>query len=141
MFHPLLANINQTKAKMEIQKTKASPKKLKTSLCIPRLQRGNNNYTNKSKSLSPVTLLERFREAVFRLIMLSAMSKDTNNTSGSTDNIQRCHYPNDPHHSEAVADCIEFIKKKASTDENRDSSASSSSIHASPEVILPVSVM
>jgi|UniRef100_A0A2N9H458 hypothetical protein len=122
-----------------MEKPKASPKKLKTSLCIPRLK--GNGCTNKNKGLSPLTtLLERFREAVFRLIMLSAMSKATNHTESA--DVQRCHYPiNDPHHSEAVADCIEFIKKKASTDENRDSTASSSSsIHTSPDVILPVPV-
>ncbi|KAH7519930.1 hypothetical protein FEM48_Zijuj08G0089600 [Ziziphus jujuba var. spinosa] len=78
-----------------------------------------------------MTLLERFREAVFRLIMLSALSKATTNVqSGSADYAQRQYhyYSNDPRHSEAVADCIEFIKKTAVPYENRDSSATSTSI-------------
>ncbi|KAB1201821.1 hypothetical protein CJ030_MR8G020135 [Morella rubra] len=122
-----------------MEKPKASPRKLKTSLCIPRFR--SNSCTNKiNKAPSPMTLLERFREAVFRLIMLSAMSKATNHSECSAD-AQRCYYPNDPHHSEAVAECIEFIKKKASTDEeNRDSTASSS-IHGTPEAVIPVPVM
>ncbi|KAG6700824.1 hypothetical protein I3843_08G126000 [Carya illinoinensis] len=113
-----------------MEKPTASPRKPKiSSLCIPRL-RGNAACANKNnKSVSPMTLLERFREAVLRLIMLSALSKATSNGTGSTADAQtrRCCYPNDSHHSEAVADCIEFIKKTASADEeNRESSASSS---------------
>lgn len=64
-----------------------------------------------------MSLLERFREAVLRLMMLSALSKATNHGGGSSDRGQRRrYYPNDPHHSEAVADCIEFIKEKAAAD-------------------------
>jgi hypothetical protein len=133
-----------------MEKPKASTRKPKTSLCMPRFRGNAGNIGYKNKGLSPMTLLERFREAVFRLIMLSALSKAsaTNNHAGgggSADVIQPCcYYPNDPHHSEAVADCIEFIKKKASADDendhqNRDSSASSSSsIHAAPEAVMPV---
>ncbi|PON46355.1 hypothetical protein PanWU01x14_252420 [Parasponia andersonii] len=68
-------------------------------------------------------LLERFREAVFQLIMFSAFSKASDH-AGSTD-VRRCYHPdNDHRHNEAVADCIEFIKKKAlPDDQNRDSSA------------------
>lgn len=67
-----------------------------------------------------MTLLERFREAVLRLMMLSALSKASGNhrgTSGGDGEPQnrRCS-PYDPHHTEAVADCIEFIKKKSATD-------------------------
>ncbi|OMO57055.1 hypothetical protein CCACVL1_26037 [Corchorus capsularis] len=82
-----------------------------------------------------MTLLDRFREAVFRLIMLSALTKASHHQTGST-TAPRRYYPADAHHSEAVADCIEFIKKKAYTDENRDSSASSSNLDAT-EVAMP----
>ncbi|BFG39258.1 hypothetical protein CerSpe_255320 [Prunus speciosa] len=88
-----------------------------------------NSCSNKTKRLSPMTLLERFREAVFRLIMLSAVSsnKSTSHAGRSSPDAQRYYCPHDdPHHSEAVADCIEFIKKKASPEDgNRGSSASS----------------
>lgn len=92
-----------------------------------------------------MTLLERFREAVFRLIMLSALSnKATNVQSGSADaQRQCCYYPDDPRHNEAVADCIEFIKKTALPDENRDSSATSASVDdaSAAEVVIPVPVI
>ncbi|GFY87879.1 transducin/WD40 repeat-like superfamily protein [Actinidia rufa] len=83
-----------------------------------------------------VALLDRLREAVFRLIMLSALSKATqesNPSSGASDHHHRSCYDSvhDPRHSEAVAECIEFIKKSATVDEIRDSS----------EVVLPVTVM
>ncbi|KAL9328228.1 hypothetical protein ACSQ67_003231 [Phaseolus vulgaris] len=82
--------------------------------CMPRLK----SNSCKNKAPSPMTLLERFREAVFRLMMLSALSKATTNHRGSGDGERQHHRcsPHDPHHSEAVADCIEFIKKKAATD-------------------------
>ncbi|OMO84639.1 hypothetical protein COLO4_21914 [Corchorus olitorius] len=109
---------------------------MKTStLCMPRFKSNNKN-----KRLSPMTLLDRFREAVFRLIMLSALTKASHHQTGSTA-APRKYYPADAHHSEAVADCIEFIKKKAYTDENRDSSASSSNLDAASEVAMPVHVM
>ncbi|KAI4314759.1 hypothetical protein L6164_027636 [Bauhinia variegata] len=105
--------------------------------CMPRFR----SCSTKNKSPSPMSLLERFREAVFRLMMLSALSKATaNNQGGSGDSGRQRRryysYQNDPHHSEAVADCIEFIKKKATVDDNRHSSVSSCS---SVEVIqVPV---
>ncbi|KAK7307488.1 hypothetical protein VNO77_40596 [Canavalia gladiata] len=81
--------------------------------CMPRLK-GNSC---KNKSPSPMTLLERFREAVLRLMMFSALSKATNHGgSGDGERQHRRYSPYDPHHTEAVADCIEFIKKKAATD-------------------------
>ncbi|KAM7251994.1 hypothetical protein ACFE04_023877 [Oxalis oulophora] len=106
-----------------------------SSFCLPSFNINNINKTNK-KNFSPMTLLERFREAVFRLIMLSALSKPTTSDHKSTSvdhQYQRHrsvyhHHPSfDPHHNEAVADCIEFIKKKSAVEENhgRDSTASS----------------
>ncbi|KAF4371859.1 hypothetical protein G4B88_016922 [Cannabis sativa] len=119
--------------------------KVKTNyLCIPRLRNNNNNNnhnnscTTKKKGLTPaMTLLDRFREAVFRLIMFSAFSPSSKtasstvlNRDGSTPEATRCYRrPGDDHmQSEAVADCIEFIKKKAmpfdhnnNNNNNRDS--------------------
>ncbi|WRX10615.1 hypothetical protein QQP08_003102 [Theobroma cacao] len=103
-----------------------------STLCMPRFK-----GSNKNKRLSPMTLLERFREAVLRLIMLSALTKTSHHHTGSS-TAPRKYYPADAHHSEAVADCIEFIKKKASRVENRDSSASSSNMDATGEVVMPV---
>ncbi|KAF5753037.1 hypothetical protein HS088_TW01G00955 [Tripterygium wilfordii] len=91
---------------------------MKTHLCIPRLQRGNpTTSTTKNHRLSPATtLLERFREAVFRLIMIS-LSKSTGSSSTTTRSFPADHAD---HHSEAVADCIEFIKKKSAMEENHN---------------------
>ncbi|KAK5793120.1 hypothetical protein PVK06_034256 [Gossypium arboreum] len=50
---------------------------------------------------------------------------------------RRYYQPADTHHSEAVADCIEFIKKKSSREENRVSGASS----CTSEVVMAVPVM
>ncbi|XVE87424.1 hypothetical protein DITRI_Ditri18aG0116300 [Diplodiscus trichospermus] len=87
-----------------------------SNLCMPRFRSNNKN-----KRLSPLTLLERFREAVFRLIMLSALTKTSHNRHHTGSSVApRKYYPPDAHHSEAVADCIEFIKKKASREENRE---------------------
>ncbi|XVF59764.1 hypothetical protein PTKIN_Ptkin07bG0302200 [Pterospermum kingtungense] len=116
-----------------------------SALCMPRFI-GNN----KNKRLSPMTLLERFREAVLRLIMLSALTKashqHSNTSSSSTATPRRYYGPADAqYHSEALADCIEFIKKKASSrEENRDSGASSSNMDGTgtaSEVVMPVPVM
>ncbi|KAI4327726.1 hypothetical protein L6164_020152 [Bauhinia variegata] len=97
--------------------------------CMPRFR----SCSAQNKSPSPISLLERFREAVFRLMMLSALSK-----ASDRGRQRRRYYPyqSDPHYSEAVADCIEFIKKKATVEDNRHSSVSSCS---SVEVIrVPV---
>ncbi|KAG5069699.1 hypothetical protein AAZX31_01G154500 [Glycine max] len=82
--------------------------------CMPRLK----SSSCKNKTPSPMTLLERFREAVLRLMMLSALSKATSHRGSGDGERQNRRYnsPYDPHHGEAVADCIEFIKKKAATD-------------------------
>ncbi|KAE8674021.1 hypothetical protein F3Y22_tig00111769pilonHSYRG00272 [Hibiscus syriacus] len=95
------------------RKTRGSPKKMWSSnLCMPRTK-----GSNKNKRLSPASLIERFREAVFRLIMLSALTKVSTHPHGSssagTATPWKYYRPADAHHSEAVADCIEFIKKKA----------------------------
>lgn len=145
---------------------------MKSHFCIPTRMRAGR----KSTRLSPMSLLDRFREAVFRLIMISALSRTStaNNITGyaspydsqspirlSSRSSSKSspaatnrhnhkpyhHYASDSHHNEAVADCIEFIKRSAK-EENRDSSASSSSSIRSPlyhksgaEIVIPLPVM
>lgn len=130
-----------------MQKPIGSPK-MRTTQCIPRLMK-TNKYKTSKPLVSPMTLLERFREAVLRFIMLSAVSnRSTANQNRPTDYVQQCTYsPYDPHHSEAVADCIEFIKKKASPDDDdnqRSSGSSASSCNTDAavdlDVIIPVLV-
>ncbi|MBA0551634.1 hypothetical protein Golob_022510 [Gossypium lobatum] len=93
---------------------------MKTSnLCMPRFK-GNN----KTKRLSPMTLFERFREAIFRLIMLSALTKTSSDQHFNSLAVPQRYYhqPDDARRSEDMADCIEFIKRKAFIGENRESS-------------------
>ncbi|KAI8541166.1 hypothetical protein RHMOL_Rhmol08G0040400 [Rhododendron molle] len=116
----------------------------KSYLCLPRFRNTTTTTTTTSSTshprrlLSPaISLLDRLREAVFRLIMLSALSSATKSTRKQPDrasadrreNRARSHpYPSESsHYSEAVADCIEFIKKSSVTtaDDRRDSSACS----------------
>lgn len=144
---------------------------MKSHFCMPTRIRANRKTTN----LSPMSLLDRFREAVFRLIMISALSRansttaTTSYTSTSTYDSQSPirlssrsssksspaatsrhhhrsyhHYASDSHHTEAVADCIEFIKRSAN-DEIRGSTASSRSrspvCDTSNEIVIPLPVM
>ncbi|KAM0975274.1 hypothetical protein ACFX13_018621 [Malus domestica] len=105
---------------------------MKTHLCIPRMRSNNPSSANKvTKRLSPMTLLDRFREAVFCLIMLSAVfsNKADGHDGRTSPDVQRYYCPINYHHSEAVADCIDFIKEKVLPEDqdNLDSSASASS--------------
>uniref|UniRef100_A0A0A0KGN3 Uncharacterized protein n=1 Tax=Cucumis sativus TaxID=3659 RepID=A0A0A0KGN3_CUCSA len=107
------------------EKSRRVPRKIKPppNLCLRKPRSGDAKKTTKPPS--PMTLFERLREAVFRFIMLCALSKATNHhpAAGATfqDDVvvrRRHSYPNvDHHHSEAVADCIEFIKMKAYSDD------------------------
>lgn len=116
------------------KKTRGIPKIMKSILWFKSSNKNN-------KCLSPVSLLERFREAVFRLIMLSALSKASHHHQSSSSTVSRRYYPADAHHNEAVADCIEFIKKKSSR-EDRESRASGSNMDdATGEIVMPVPVM
>ncbi|KAG9132307.1 hypothetical protein Leryth_012977 [Lithospermum erythrorhizon] len=99
--------------------------------------RGRSTKKTNRMSSSAMSLLDRFREAVFRLIMVSALSSSTTHrrqrvdTRGSNN-----YYKEEPHRSEDVADCIEFIKKSAYSNER------CYSMGASPdEVVIPVPVM
>ncbi|KAK1357660.1 Transducin/WD40 repeat superfamily protein [Heracleum sosnowskyi] len=100
---------------------------MKTNFCIPRLRGSTRKST---RLISPMSLLERFRVAVFRLIMMqSALSKSTTHekktSSSAVHQYHRSCYSYDSHHNEAVADCIEFIKKSSTIDdEDRQSTAS-----------------
>lgn len=123
---------------------------MKSFFCMPRLKGSSSRSRKSTRLITPMSLLDRFREAVFRLIMLSALSKATavdenRSSSSASSGVQNrrpyYHYSYDPHHNEAVADCIEFIKKSAICDENRNSTASNSSFDASPEILMPLPVM
>ncbi|CAL9095008.1 unnamed protein product, partial [Musa textilis] len=67
------------------------------------------------RAAAPASLLGRFRVVVFKLIMLSAMSKSVRTRRERTPPggtaCQR-HHP-DSYRSEAVEDCIEFFKRSA----------------------------
>ncbi|KAL4388789.1 hypothetical protein GQ457_09G009520 [Hibiscus cannabinus] len=107
------------------QKTRGSSKKMSSSnLCRPRMK-----SRNKNNRLSSMSLLERFRAATCPHAASSASTAATP---------WKYYRPADAHHSEAVVDCIEFIKKKAYGDENRVSGASSST--SDSEVVMPVPV-
>lgn len=120
------------------------PRKTKAAhLCIPKLRA---DATKNTKAPSPMTLLERLREAVFRFIMLCALSKATNHHhhpagAGFQDDVVRRRHSYqgaEHHHSEAVADCIEFIKKKAYSDD--EIIHDGGSMDADADVAVPVPV-
>ncbi|KAJ9564485.1 hypothetical protein OSB04_000451 [Centaurea solstitialis] len=134
--------------------------------------------TRKTTRLSPMSLLDRFREAVFRLIMISALSKTTTNnhnnttTAAYTSNYdttpsplrllssrssskssptasnrhhhhhQRTYhrYTADSHQTEAVADCIEFIKR-SSTNDHEENMRDSTTRGTNNEIVVPLPVM
>nr|DAD22372.1 TPA_asm: hypothetical protein HUJ06_023835 [Nelumbo nucifera] len=103
---------------------KGKRRNLKSLHCIssPIRDDDDDNKSN-DRVLSPMSLLERFREAVFRLFMLSAVSNKptTHHSKPVVSSEHRGYYPHthDPFQSEAVADCIEFIKKSATGEESR----------------------
>lgn len=92
--------------------------RLRIRLCIPRLCRSS------SFSMSPVRMLERFMRAVFR----SSSKNVSSSSSSASSSCVRNHHPSavkcypghfspDSHYTEAIADCIEFIKKTSCTDQ------------------------
>ncbi|KAL0449738.1 UNVERIFIED_CONTAM: hypothetical protein Slati_1530200 [Sesamum latifolium] len=99
---------------------------IKNPFCLPA---GRLRPARKpTRRLSPaMSLLDRIRNAVFRLIMLSALSKASADAPRSSSAQPSDHYyysSTDPH---SVADCIEFIKKSATTtDDARGSTAGAS---------------
>ncbi|KFK28298.1 hypothetical protein AALP_AA8G497900 [Arabis alpina] len=85
--------------------------------CVPRVK--NNSRTTSDREIS-VTLLDRFREAVLRLIMISAVAKSPSRRRSkqpvTTVRCQKNYNPADAYHNEAVADCIEFIRTNKAID-------------------------
>ncbi|KAG6399803.1 hypothetical protein SASPL_141288 [Salvia splendens] len=80
-----------------------------------------------------MSLLDRLREAVFRLIMISALAK--NRSSPEPPSSDHYYYPNDHHHSEAIADCIQFIKKSTTTADDDDETRNSAAAFPLPVII------
>ncbi|CAN8277700.1 unnamed protein product [Cochlearia groenlandica] len=83
-----------------------------SGFCVPRVK--TKTGTTCGREIN-ATLLDRFREAVLRLIMISAVAKSTRRRRKEMQtDTTRCqkYYSDhaDAYHSEAVADCIEFIK-------------------------------
>lgn len=124
---------------------------MKTSFCIPRLRGSTRKST---RLISPMSLLERFRVAVFRLIMMqSALSKRTTTHEKKTSSSSAVHqyhrscYSYDTHHNEAVADCIEFIKRSSTIDDEDRQSTASNNGSRSPmdgaltEAVIPMPVI
>ncbi|CAL9153678.1 unnamed protein product [Musa hybrid cultivar] len=82
--------------------------------CIPRA-RSNRPVT------AHMSLLERIREVVFKLVMLSAMLKSTR-TGAQQEKLRKASVcaskPPDSYRSEAVEDCIEYVKRSAGVEKN-----------------------
>ncbi|WZZ00143.1 hypothetical protein YC2023_072471 [Brassica napus] len=87
--------------------------------CVPRVKTNLSRTTagDRNISVTPMTLLDRFREAVLRIIMISAPSIPTPHRSKPTRvNSQKYYNSTDTYHNEAVADCIEFIRTSKGND-------------------------
>ena len=134
--------------------------------------------TTNSGRVSPLTsssLLDRFRVAVFRLIMVTTLSKVTNNnrsfsprsssftshygyhkrstsSSNSNNNQESVRRPSscylyDSYHSEALADCIEFIKKQSASSSpsdrfyHHDDDQIARDSTVSHELVIPLPIM
>ncbi|KAK9136457.1 hypothetical protein Syun_015787 [Stephania yunnanensis] len=106
--------------------------KKKNSLCIPFLLKNHSSSKTNSGLSSPSLVLERLRDAFFRLIMLTAISKTTRFCEPPRNVGKRPAYcsPNlqQYHSDQDIADCIEFIKKTASMvpDPRREASVTTS---------------
>uniref|UniRef100_A0A7N0UGC4 Uncharacterized protein n=1 Tax=Kalanchoe fedtschenkoi TaxID=63787 RepID=A0A7N0UGC4_KALFE len=133
------------------------------NVCLPNLlirHKTSNKSGNNKPIISTISLLDRLREAVLRLIMLAAVSKSaspaSHNNSHHAHNLRQSYSSpssrNDPHHSQAVAECIEFIKKKSAygcvVDEDLESSGCDLSscldspiVEASPQLGIALSVI
>lgn len=117
--------------------------------CIPRKRR----TSGRSTAATPMSLLERFREVVLRLIMFSAISKGggasrtasprPRSRSSDSSPASRVNYRHqDSYRSEAVEDCIEFFKRSAGgggSDGAKSSNVSEDSADHVPFAGLPLS--
>uniref|UniRef100_A0A0E0B8E1 Uncharacterized protein n=1 Tax=Oryza glumipatula TaxID=40148 RepID=A0A0E0B8E1_9ORYZ len=99
--------------------------KAATTACMPRLVRGGCRAST-ARPAATVSLLERIRDVVLRLIMLSAVSKaSVKRTSGgggkASSSSPRAAPPpavtscrrDDSIRNEAIEDCIEFLKRSS----------------------------
>ncbi|CAN1342042.1 hypothetical protein LINPERPRIM_LOCUS39356 [Linum perenne] len=72
-------------------------------MCIPKLRATATCSVKSHGRLSPMSLLQRFREAVFRLMMISALSKASSSSSPHRMVRRRASYHRylaDPYHSD-----------------------------------------
>ncbi|CAL5033918.1 unnamed protein product [Urochloa decumbens] len=106
-----------------------------TVTCIPRLRGGGGRRSRRGSAATQVSMLDRVRDVVLRLAMLSAASTATTTAKGAPGNLRRpataaaatatpsraaarvgpaasVSYT-DSYRSEAVDDCIEFLKRSA----------------------------
>ncbi|WOL16757.1 hypothetical protein Cni_G25545 [Canna indica] len=86
-------------------------KAMHATQCMPRLWRKS------AAARTPAPLLERFREVVFKLIMISAVTKGgrtrRERQPGGSARQHGGHLHPESYRSEAVEDCIEFFKRSA----------------------------
>ena len=110
---------------------RAKAMKAATAACMPRLVRGGGCRASTARPSASVSLLERIRDVVLRLIMLSAVSRAsvqrTSSGKSSKASSQRAasrHRDSDAAvavacrrddsiRNEAVEDCIEFLKRSS----------------------------
>jgi hypothetical protein len=97
-----------------------------TIACMPRLRRRQETFS------TPISLFNRLREVLLRLIMFSSPVSRTKEMHQSPPARPRVYQNLDSHRTEAVQDCIEFFKRSAvlsqteksecleSRDENKD---------------------
>ncbi|KAL0678105.1 hypothetical protein Bca4012_006086 [Brassica carinata] len=77
--------------------------------CVPRVKTNLSRTTagDRNISVTPMTLLDRFREAVLRIIMISAPSNPTPRRSKPTRvNSQKYYNSTDTYHNEAVVSSL-----------------------------------
>lgn len=83
---------------------------MKATQCIPKL-RGAGEKT----PAKPTSLMDRLREAVFKILMISAASRSGRRRQQRSLNQAIPQQPADSYRSQAVEDCIEFVKKSAAS--------------------------
>ncbi|KAJ4759890.1 Transducin/WD40 repeat-like superfamily protein [Rhynchospora pubera] len=89
-----------------------------TISCMPRLRRRPTAFT------TPMSLFNRLREVLLRLIMISSSVSRTEEMHQAPP--ARVYHNLDSHRSEAVQDCIEFFKRSAVVGEAEKTESSDS---------------
>ncbi|CAL4924440.1 unnamed protein product [Urochloa decumbens] len=112
---------------------RAKAMKAATATCMPRLVRGGGGCrASTARPAASVSLLERIRDVVLRLIMLSAVSRASVQRTSSSGKSSKASSPraagqhrdsdvavavtcrrDDSIRNEAVEDCIEFLKRSS----------------------------